>query len=109
MTVLEREVSQLAESVTRIEDGQKYMWARERAARNSTYRAGCGRVRACCCHIHSHAHNRTCHAAMSRFAANESTNTRVVVFSIMEMLIMLMMGALQMYILRSFFEKRRRY
>jgi hypothetical protein len=34
---LENEVTQLADAVTAVEDEQKYMWARERAARDSEW------------------------------------------------------------------------
>jgi hypothetical protein len=43
------------------------------------------------------------------FAANESTNSRVVWFSVLELVTMVTVGAVQIYFLRSFFEKKRKY
>ena len=68
---LENEILQLSDALDSVVDMQKFMWARERAARDT----------------------------------NESTNTRVLWFSIMELVVLLSVSLWQIYSLRSFFER----
>ena len=42
-------------------------------------------------------------------AANESTNSRVLWFSVLEAVVLVGMGLWQVYQLRTFFEKKRRF
>ncbi len=69
---LEKEVTELADSITKVEDEQTYMWSREKASR----------------------------------AMNESTNSRVIWFSVAETGALLAAGAWQIYSLRAMFDKR---
>jgi hypothetical protein len=69
ITPLETEITQLADAIAKVEDEQQYMWARERAARDT----------------------------------NESTNGRVLWFSVLEAVIMIVLGVWQALYLRSRF------
>lgn len=69
---LENEILQLSDALDSVVDMQKFMWARERAARDT----------------------------------NESTNGRVMWFSIMELAVLVSVSLWQIYSLRSFFERR---
>lgn len=69
ITPLETEITQLADAIAKVEDEQQYMWARERAARDT----------------------------------NESTNARVLWFSVLEAVIMIVLGVWQALYLRSRF------
>lgn len=102
---------QLADAVAAVEDEQKYMWARERASRDSTYCCCYGsprsllRVAATRCRILTLLYPRLA----PRCAANESTNSRVVWFAVMELVTMVCVGVFQVYYLRRFMERKAKY
>lgn len=75
ITPLETEIMMLADAITKVEDEQQYMWARERAARDT----------------------------------NESTNARVLWFSVIEAVVLVSIGLWNINSLRSFFERKQRY
>lgn len=75
VTPLENEITELADGVAKIEDEQQYMWARERAARDT----------------------------------NESTNSRVMWYSVLEAVVMFSLGFWQIMYLKSGFEKKGKY
>ncbi len=68
---LENEILQLSDALDSVVDLQKFMWARERSARDTS----------------------------------ESTNTRVLWFSVMELMVLVGISGWQIYTLRSFFER----
>jgi p24 family protein beta-1 len=75
VTPLEREITQLSDQIAMIEDEQRYVFSRERAARDQS----------------------------------ESINDRVKWWSIIEAVIMVVVGSLQIFYLVSFFSKKRLY
>jgi hypothetical protein len=75
VTPLESEITQLSDSINKVEDEQQYMVARERASR----------------------------------AMNESTNRRVLWFSLLEAGVFIALGAWQISYLRTSFEKKSKF
>ena len=75
VSALDREVSMLSSAVSVIEDEQRYMWARERAARD----------------------------------LNEATNASVMRFSLLELLTMVLVGAGQVWAMKSYFERTNKF
>ena len=71
ITPLENEILQLSDALDSVVDLQKFMWARERSARDTS----------------------------------ENTNSRVLWFSMMELVVLVGISGWQIYTLRSFFER----
>lgn len=86
---LESEITALVDHMETVYDEQRYQWERERTARNS--------MQVLFLHFP---------ASYTHFAANESTNSRVMWFAVLELIVLVVLAAGQIYVLTGVFENR---